>query len=126
MRGHIILQTNHKLYLFMVSVSIVSCLRGSTATEILATVRAKLNGADVTELTTYDEAGNPQTDPACTTNTITNDSLQLTLTFEEGSPTCGIEQVSDSVFLRDRLCSIFSGAGKFCLAHWAETANTRH
>ena len=76
----------------MFSVSLVSCVRGSTATEIIATIRAKINGADVTELTTYDRFGNPQTDAACTTNTISNDYLQLTLTFDENSPTCGIFQ----------------------------------
>lgn len=74
-------------------VSLVSCVRGSTDTEIIATIRAKINGADVTELTAHDDAGNPQTDAACTTNTITNDFLQLTLTFDENSPTCGIVAV---------------------------------
>ena len=92
------------LCIVIFSVSLVSCVRGSSATEIKATIRAKINGADVTELTAHDVAGNPQTDAACTTNVIENDYIQLILTFDETSPTCGIVQVFRMKFRLYALC----------------------
>ena len=82
------------LFIHLFSVSLVSCLEGSTATEIIATIRAEINGADILQLTAYNQAGDtPESAAECTTLTITNDILQLDLTFDTGSPTCGIAAV---------------------------------
>ena len=69
-----------------------ACFRNG-ATGVIAKFRLKRNGATITDLTAYNQAGDTAT--TCTTNTVVSDVLTLDVSFDTTSATieCGVEQV---------------------------------
>ena len=69
-----------------------ACFRNG-ATGVIAKFRLKRNGATITDLTAYNQAGDTAT--ACSTNTVVSDVLTLDVSFDTTSSPieCGVEQV---------------------------------
>ena len=81
---------------YPLTATVASCIQGTTATEVIATLRVNLNGMEVTELTAYSLDGTVTHagETSCTTSVVSGGFMELVLTFDTGMLTCGVEQVS--------------------------------
>ena len=82
--------------LFRLTATVASCVQGTTATEVTATLLVKRNAITLTELTAFSQDGtvNYTDTSSCTTSTVNGDFMELALTFDTAMLSCGIVQVS--------------------------------
>ena len=77
--------------MYFTDASISPCFQSGSY--IVVTIRVNKNGTAVSQLTAYDHTGLIAQNNCSMSSNVADDFIQLSITFDLASPTCGIQQV---------------------------------